>query len=198
MDKYKVNVPEGSAGSWRIECFTVSPTAAQFSALREGSRAVSPGTYTALKRDGYVIMSDTPAEIGDHLEAIRKAHGHCLVNGLGLGMVLQAIARKPEVTKVTVIEKSADVIALVAPHYAAMFGDKVEIVNADAYEYQPPKGVRYGAVWHDIWDDLCTDNLPEMERLHRKYGRRCDWQGSWGKWLLQYRRQREQRRGWFN
>lgn len=174
MDKYKVNVPEGSAGSWRIECFAVSLAAAQFSALREGARAVPPGTYTALKRDGYVIMSDTPAEISDHLEAIRKAHGHCLVNGLGLGMVLQAIARKAGVAKVTVIEKSVDVIALVAPHYAAMFGDKVEIINADAYEYQPPKGVRYGMVWHDIWDDLCTDNLPEMERLHRKYGRRCD------------------------
>jgi len=78
---------------------------------------------------------------------------------------------------VTVVEKSKDVISLVAKHY---LGDhRVTIVNADAYLYKPPKGVKYDAVWHDIWDNICGDNLPEMTRLHRKYGKRADWQGSW-------------------
>jgi hypothetical protein len=44
------------------------------------------------------------------------------------------------------------------------------------------KGERYGMVWHDIWDSFCGDNLPEMTRLKRKYGRRADWQGCWGEW----------------
>ena len=68
-------------------------------------------------------------------------------------------------------------IDLVGPSFS--HDDRVNIICADAFEWRPPKGVRYNAVWHDIWDDICTDNLPEMTRLHRKYGRRADWQGSW-------------------
>ena len=51
---------------------------------------------------------------------------------------------------------------------------------------------------HDIWDDICLDNLETMATLHRKYGRRCDWQGSWKRdWLkYQQRREREQDRMW--
>lgn len=152
------------------------------------------GTYTGLYCKGRgVIMSDTPDEIRDHYSAIMEATGHVLINGLGLGVVLQAVARKPEVTKVTVIEISSDVIQLVGFHYQQMFGDKVEIIQADAYEYQPPKGIRYGYVWHDIWDSLCIDNLSEMAKLHRKYGKKAQKQDSWGKaWCL-----REKRRGSF-
>jgi hypothetical protein len=51
-------------------------------------------------------------------------------------------------------------------------------------------------VWHDIWLDLCTDNLEGMGKLHRKYGRRTDWQGSWEKDRLLSHRRREKARGW--
>ena len=67
----------------------------------------------------------------------------------------------------------------------------LEIIEADAYLYQPPKGIRYSVVWHDIWPDLCEDNLKEMGTLHRRYGKRCDWQGSWGKELLRHHRRRD-------
>jgi spermidine synthase len=87
------------------------------------------------------------------------------------------VLEKPEVERVTVIEKSEDVIVLVAPSFSK--DNRVQIILADAFEYQPPKGVRYGAVWHDIWDTICGDNLPSMHRLHRKYGRRTEWQNSW-------------------
>jgi hypothetical protein len=40
-------------------------------------------------------------------------------------------------------------------------------------------GTFYGAVWHDIWDNLSVDNLPQMTALKRKYGRRARWQGCW-------------------
>jgi hypothetical protein len=82
------------------------------------------------------------------------------------------------------------VIDLVAPHIA---DPRLTVICASAYDWQPPKGVRYNAVWHDIWDNLCTDNLVEMARLHRKYARRCDWQGSWGKEILRYRKRQEDR-----
>lgn len=34
-------------------------------------------------------------------------------------------------------------------------------------------------VWHDVWDYIDANNLTQMHALHRKYGRRADWQGSW-------------------
>jgi spermidine synthase len=127
-------------------------------------------------------MSDTPAEMRDHWEAVYHAKGSCLLNGLGIGMVLKNILLEPEVTDVTVVEISQDLIDIVSPHYP---DPRVTFVCADALLYAPPKGKRFGMVWHDIWDDICADNLPIMEKLHRKYGKRTDWQGSWAKYECQ-------------
>ena len=174
-----VAVPEGQMGAWRVERFTVERPPLQYK-----RRSVPPGSYTRLvhARRG-VVMSDTPDEKRDHLFFVARAQGHVLINGLGLGMCLAAVLRLPQVERVSVVEADADVIALVGPHFS---GDpRVEIVHADAYAYVPPKGVRYGAVWHDIWDEITAENLPGMMRLHRKYGRRADWQGSWARDLCE-------------
>ncbi len=185
----KVDVPEGVSGKWAIERFIVSDDEAKWANLRSaisgggigGGRGISPGTYTKLTYGGSrnVVMSDTPAEMRDHMMPVIKAQGHCLVNGLGLGMVANAMLQKPEVFSVTVIENDPDVIKLVALHYKNKFGDKISIIEADALVYTPPKGERYGAVWHDIWPSICSDNLKTMKVLHKKYGHRAEWQGSW-------------------
>lgn len=184
-----VCVPEGTSGAWSVKKFTVSEDAARLENLRASfgsGRHIRPGAYTMLKRGGVVVMSDTPAEKRDHMGFVRVAKGRVLINGLGLGMVLGAVLAKSEVESVTVVEKSADVIALVAATYAG--DDRLTIINEDAYEFEPPKGIRYDAVWHDIWDNIDIDNLPEMARLHRKYGRIADWQGSWSKEICLYHR----------
>jgi len=197
-EDYKVDVPEGKVGAYRIERFTVDKHGSQMSFITGKGRGVSEGTYTRLMRGEDVVMSDTYDEVRDHHEAIWKAKGHCLVNGLGIGMVLQAMANKPEVTMVTAIEISPEVIELVGPHYLKRFPDKVEIIQANAFEYQPPKNIRYGAVWHDIWGDMCEDNLPEMHKLHRKYGRRADWQGSWSRIRIELEKRRTADAWWRN
>ena len=184
----KVTVPEGSNGPWVIERFTVDHV--DFSSLRRGREAPVGQTFTRLKCGRTLVMSDTPAEMRDHMKPAWKAKGSCLINGLGIGMVLQAVLAKPEVTDVTVVEISQELIDLVAPHYA---DPRLTVVCADAFEFVPPKGKRYQMVWHDIWDDICTDNLPEMAKLHRKYGRRTDWQGSWSKEICLDQRRRDAR-----
>lgn len=183
-----VTVPEGQKGKWKIERFIVSEQDEKMTHMQSifsGGRGYVPaGTYTKLSCVGRgTIMSDTPDEKRDHLHAVWKASGHCLINGLGLGMVLNAVLQRNAtlpVTKVTVIELEQDVIDLVGPHYLS--DPRVEIVNASAFDYNPPKGEKYGMVWHDIWDNICGDNLPEMTQLKRKYGRRTDWQGCWGEY----------------
>ena len=183
--EYKVTVPEGKSGDWEVKRFTVSEEDDKFERMRAvisfGSRGrfVPAGTYTSLTRNSTMVMSDTPDEIRDHLAPIQKAKNNCLINGLGLGVVLQAMLEKEEVGHVWVVEISPRVIALVGNHYQKRYGDRLTIVQADALEYKPPKGIRFSVVWNDIWDNICEDNLPDMKKLHRKYGRCCDWQGSW-------------------
>lgn len=189
--KIDIDVPNGESGKWSVNEITVNENDSMMSSLRCNSRYIPVGIYKTLNNKYGVMMSNTPAEISDHLPFIRNATGHVLINGLGLGMCIKAIVDRPEVTKITVIEKSEDVIKLVAPTYEKY--DKVEIICADAFTYEPPKGVRYGAVWHDIWQDICTDNLKQMKKLHRKYGRKTDWQGSWSRSLCEYYKKREKR-----
>lgn len=175
--KVEVTIPDNKIGNWQIETFTVQDRELSeiMSLLRYG-RGVPAGTYKRLIRNGTTVMSNTPDEIRDFLWFARRAHGSVLVNGLGLGVLVRALLDKPDVSEITVIEKSAEVIELVAPH---LVDDRLTIIHADAFDYQPPKGKRFNFVWHDIWDNICSDNLPDMHKLHRKYGRRCDYQESW-------------------
>lgn len=179
-----IPVPDRQSGDWVVQTFTISENAAKFENLRAsfrpGGRYVKPGTFKRLMYQGHVIMSNTPAEIGDHIYFMHQAKGHVLINGLGLGVCIFGILPKPEIESITVIEISPDVISLVAPY---INDARVTVIQDDALEYKPPKGKRYGAVWHDIWPNICADNLEEMAMLHRKYGKRTDWQGSWCKEL---------------
>jgi hypothetical protein len=191
--QYKVTVPEGESGPWKIKRFTVSEKDAEWHNMREMfggggmRRNIRPGEYTSLLRNGSIIMSDTPAEISDHMPFIRIATGSVLINGLGIGMCLKAALAKPDVTDVTVIELSKDVISLVAEHYR---DPRLTIINESAFDYKPPRDKEYRAIWHDIWDTISADNLPEMAKLHRKYARRACWQGSWCKPECQYTKRR--------
>ena len=208
--RHRVDVPEGESGDWKIKRFTVSEEDEKFGRLQAimGSssmgRFTPAGTYTGLYRrggiDGWsVIMSDTPDEIRDHLGFIYQVKGRVLIHGLGLGMCARAALIDDEVTHLTVVENSPDVIKLVGPwltELAKKHGKEVVIIEADCFTWKPVKGAWWDVVWHDVWDNLCIDNLQEMAKLHRRFGRRCGWQGSWGKENLQDRRRQERAQGW--
>lgn len=190
----QVNLTPGTSGPWAVEQFDVIENDAQRIRYAMAGRPIPAGKYTRLvhKQRG-VVMSDTPAEMRDHLTFVRAAQGHCLIHGLGLGMCLKAALGKPDVTRVTVVEIDPAVIGLVGSQYE---DDRLEVIEADALEYHPQKGVRFGAVWHDIWDSICADNLPDMHKLHRRYGRLSDWQGSWCRPECERARDEAQRWRW--
>lgn len=176
------NVPDGISGDWRVESFEVTKQDEAFTRLRAAvthrwTEFVAAGRYKRLMRDRTVVMSNTPMEVETHAEIIQRAKGHVLLNGLGLGVVLTAILSKPDILSVTVVENSPDVIKLVAPTFAKDV--RVEIVQADAFAFKPV--ATFNAVWHDIWDAICHDNLDGMRKLHRKYAKRTEWQGSWAR-----------------
>jgi hypothetical protein len=172
------NVADGprDSGDWRVERRVVPETMRWF--LNGGT---PPGTYTGLLNKGAVWMSDVPDEKDQHRAAYyaaKRLGGRCLVNGLGLGMVIRAMVELPQVEHVDVVEISEDVIKLCGPAFE-QFGDRITIHQDDALTRRWPVGTRWQVVWHDIWRDLNEDNFPEMAKLNRSYGRRADWQGCW-------------------
>ena len=202
-DDYQVDVPEGESGQWRIRRCEANKDDLGLCIfnMHAGGRGIPPGTkYTELTRDGETIMTDTPAEIRDHYEFFGNIRylttetyaPSVLIHGLGLGMAVNG-AFMNGAGHVTVVEKSPDVIKLVGPHWQGRYGDKLKIIEGNAYTWQPETGQRWDAIWHDIWDDLSTDNLVEMAKLHRRFGKRCSWQGSWCVDILRVRRRREKR-----
>lgn len=188
-----VNIPEGESGDWSITKFTVpeEPDVFILQTMMQG-RTVYSGEYTRLSCNGRgIIMSDTVAEIRDHMafahytrQMVTPTCGpgvicrtpRILVNGLGLGMMVNVLLKTVENIHIDVVEISEDVIKLVGPSYE---DPRVTIHHADAFDIQWLRGTTWDAVWHDIWDDVCADNLPDMHKLHRKYGRRCVYQTSW-------------------
>lgn len=195
----KVSVPEGRSGDWSVERFDISQDEAsqfnlraafQFGAGRGGPlRRVTADTYTRLMHNRTMVMSDTPADGQDHLVPVLKARvlgGHVLLHGLGLGMVLNAICNLGTCSHITVVEIAPEVIDLVGKHCLDKWGaGLVTILQDDALTWQPPKDAKYSVVWHDIWSAISDDNLRSMRRLHRRFGNRCIWQGSWARDILE-------------
>ncbi len=181
----KIPVPDAKQGNWAVNTMVITETQAQFHNINCHGRPIEAGTYKSLTRNGHVIMSNTPMEIEDHMFFMLNAKGDVLINGLGLAMCVFGILKNKEVKSITVIEKEQDVIDLVAPYIK---DKRVNVIHCDAFNYQIPKGKRYNAVWHDIWDDLNPDNLTEMTKLKRKYGRHAEWQGCWGEYQCRRRR----------
>jgi spermidine synthase len=127
------------------------------------------------------------------------ALGNVLIAGLGLGLILPAILAKPEVEKVTVIEKEMDVIQLVRPSLFKVQGSsKLLIIHDDIFTWRPPRYRRlnffedvrqeFDTIYFDIWPDYGLDNLPEIARLHQAF-KSYKAPGGWmSSWLVDYLR----------
>lgn len=166
--KIDLKLQEGTSGDWRVEKFTLTEADAKMYNIREAingrCRFIFAGTYWRLRYKKEIVMSNTPAEIDDHIRFISKAKGNVLIAGLGLGMVLKALLDKPEVHHITVVEESDDVIKLVSPFYQ---DKRVTIVHQDIFDYNPTE--TFDFAWFDIWTYICEDNYIDMKRLDRKF-----------------------------
>ena len=179
---WRVNVPEGQWGAVQIERVEIPLEAVSTSIMRcalnpqRQSRLLAPGTFTELRVDGNLWMSDTPQEMEDHKWVFGNATGAVLVNGLGLGMVVHVLCMLPNVTRIDVVEINPDVIRAVRPHYT---DPRVRIRHGDAFKVRWPASYRWDLAWHDIWPTISRDNLPQMDRLERRYAKRIRRQQSW-------------------
>ena len=115
-------------------------------------------------------MTVTPSELNTMTADIQAVGGKVAVFGLGLGYYAFMAARKPEVGRVTVIERDSGVIALFREHILPAFenAEKVSVVQEDAYEYAAHmSGEGYDYAYVDIWHDVLdgVEMYLKMKRL---------------------------------
>jgi len=189
MARMHVTVPPKKAGRLSLQRFTIRPND-DAGHSHYGKRMAEPGEYSKLQElipghphGGVVWMSDTPAELVDHLEVARliarPTTKRVLINGLGLGCIAKLAASFDHVERIDVVELDPRVVKIVGRWFDVNYGSRVRVVQADAYKVEWAKDMHWDVVWHDIWPHIDEDNLPEMHRLHDKYAGRSDWQGYW-------------------
>lgn len=197
-------VPAGKLGDVSVEHMTITDGGGIHAMLHGyGTRN---GTYAILKIRRGVVMSDTDMERRSNVGAAINAKGDVLIGGLGLGMIVCPMLRKPAVTSVTVIEVNPDVAALVEPairRWADAQGlahqDRLTIVQGDVFTWKPAKGQKFDAIYFDIWPDISEDNLDGIARLHNRaksWKRPGGWMNSWQAGLLRSRRRDDRRRNY--
>ena len=178
-------VPAGRSGPWVIEKITLPERPYDPNAdPRPDCFKFRPGVYTSLRRDSVQFMTDLYDEWWTQRRAITESlqrGGDVLITGLGLGLVADAILRAPNspVQRITIIEQSPDVIRLVEPSLRARHTGRVEVIEADAFSWQPA-GRRFTVAWHDIWPDPHEPRVDaEIAQLEARYRASADWQGAW-------------------
>ncbi len=168
-----VDVPEGKSGDWEVK-----------KTQKTNSKTGKTRRNTHLICCRHTIMADIDSEFLGLDPFYEHLKGQILITGLGLGVAVQGALDHPAVEHVTVVEISPDVITLVGGHYQERYGNRLTIVQADAHIWEPPKGVKYDAAWHDIWPTethACANDWLEVKNLQRHYEPWCVWQGSWPK-----------------
>lgn len=164
----KVNIPVGSVGGARVERFTVTNT---HSDPHSYANIPTPlGEYIRLLTDQEWV-STAPSDIIPQEIAYHHAHGHFLTVGLGLGAILPAILAKPEVESVTVLERDADVIALIGPHYTH---PKLTIIQGDGTFWQPQKGQVFNVIWLDFLQPVGPETLWLLDAAVAHYSQWLD------------------------
>lgn len=176
-------------GDWCIKKFTVTERDAELFNMRmrfqgRDDECVSAGEFIRLEQrsTGNVVMSNTPMECKTNEVAYENARGSVLVAGLGMGMILEAMLSKPEVTKIRVIEIDKDIIDYVG----SFFKDdpRIEIIHDDILIYFPAQKEYYNYVWIDIWDDIDIKNEPQFAELSERFKDHCDEMSVWSMDLL--------------
>ncbi len=163
-----VRIPEGSLGKWELKTMTLEPCEAfvcnDFCVCPDGRMIPQIGffsrayRYPAVLENGREWMTLMPNETVTTLPAVAKARGKVLTYGLGLGYFAFMASEKDEVSSVTVVERSGEVIELFRTHILPQFPhrDKIRVICADAFEYAKHQAPfeRFDFVFADIWHDV--------------------------------------------
>tara|TARA_R100000988_G_C3994780_1_gene165042 strand:+ start:155 stop:721 length:567 start_codon:yes stop_codon:yes gene_type:complete len=175
-----VDIPAGTSGDYEVAHYTNETTDNMWQVYLE-MKNENYDNYTVLLKDGcpMPIMQDSEAEYNEHEWLWNYAEGHVVIGGLGIGMCHQALIDNPDVTSVTIVEISQDVIDLVWDD--CVKDDTFSIVLGDFEEWTPPEGTEIDTVWADTW---LVDNTLDINQYTNKIVENYSWYtnniGFWG------------------
>lgn len=151
-------------GRWRLERHRGS--------LAQGyvTRAVVEPVRYVLYHDRTPWMSTGLLEQESHAWHVHRARGLVVVFGLGMGLYLHAVAAKPEVARVIVVDNAPEVLDVLraSTDFDAWPGrDKITLINADALNTATPdmvcaaaEGHRPDVLYTDIWPTYPDPDAP--------------------------------------
>lgn len=127
-----------------------------------------------IHEDRGIIMSDTEFELDDQEEFLSSnPHGHIVIGGLGLAIIVDRLLKRKEVLSIEVIEIDSDVISLTEGKFYS--NKKVSIIRGDARSYDFSKLEQNpDYVFLDIWDGDAGDSYEERVRTKQYWGQICD------------------------
>jgi hypothetical protein len=129
-------------------------------------------------------MSNALDEVDSQTPHIAAAFGHTVLMGAGMGIALFNLLSKPEVTRVTLIERDPLVIELLrqSTDFETWPGiEKLRIEITDALVYIPDLPVDH--LYADIWAAPGEpQSIPDMQRMQANV--RASQVGWWGQELL--------------
>lgn len=164
-------IPEGESGNVRVDHYT--PSGLQVLRPKMVGQQASTKPVARLIIGNTLVMSDGDDERRSNRWFCTQAQGDVLIAGLGIGMILTCVGVKKDVRRITVVESNPDVVRLVEPairsYLGPRYGRRLEIIESDIRTWKPDRGVRFDTIYFDIWPDICTDNLPDISRLHRRF-----------------------------
>jgi len=113
-----------------------------------------------LYKNDIMLMRLTPKEIESAYGAIHSAHGRVGIVGLGMGYIVQEIAKKCNVEEIIIYEISEEVIKLYNDNFNK--NEKVKIIKGD---WTKAKGEKFDFFYVDIYDYELTSKAIEDYKL---------------------------------
>jgi len=127
-----------------------------------------PRILNKLKKEGRLLMSDSPQEMFLQYDAYMQANGKVLVGGLGLGLYADMIAKKKNVTEVVVVEIDKDVIELCKP-----VNPKIRVIHGNVKDFIASTDEHFDFAYIDIhYSTGCMEYLQTVLPMRRIFERR--------------------------
>lgn len=183
MTRIEVGLAAGVSGDYEVAIYTDQTTDNNWQTYLNMPKMSEDeyDSWTVLLKAGCAmpIMQNTHAEYVEHQWLWDNATGDVLIGGLGIGFVHTKLMDNPNVTSVTIVEISQDVIDLVWGHCEK--DDTFSVVLDDFETYTPPEGTSFDTVWCDTW---LSDNPMSLwdyrTAMASKYSEYTDNIGFWG------------------
>lgn len=187
VEKYKndpyyknIKIPEINIGNWR---FTKETYPAYRGFVCDDQHVLEDMTeipaigffdedfsFPAVLENGNEWMTLTPVDVDTCQNEIDAAHGKVVTFGLGLGYYTYMVSQKENVSSVTVVEASEDVISIFKEYILPQFPnkDKVRIVHSDAFAYAEHvmPGEKFNYAFVDTWRDA-SDGYPMYMKMKK-------------------------------